>query len=82
MTAMDVWMLSCMGFVASALLEFAALLWIKYDRGGNGKKGSSSKMDEVDKRCRRLDRDKIHKTKPNMLRQHCVAPIHSSHRSD
>jgi hypothetical protein len=59
MTAMDVWLLSCMGFVAAGLLEFAALLWIKYERGGNGKKRGSSEKEkvEVDKRCRRLDRN-------------------------
>jgi hypothetical protein len=57
MTAMDVWLLSCMGFVAAALLEFAALLWIKYDRGENGKTKVNKKIEQVDKRCRRLDRD-------------------------
>jgi hypothetical protein len=76
MTAMDVWMLSCMRFVASALLEFAALLWIKYDRGGNGKNKGSKKKEEVHKRCERLDRGGIHQPILLVLWQYCVTPIH------
>jgi hypothetical protein len=56
MTAMDIWLLSCMGFVSLALLEYAALLWIKYDRGDEKNKIKCATKKEVDKRCRRLDK--------------------------
>jgi hypothetical protein len=73
MTAMDVWMLSCMGFVASALLEFATLLWIKYDRGGYRKTKGNKKKEEVDKRCETLDRSRIYQLIPLIL---SVDPIY------
>ena len=29
-TALDIWLLSCMGFVALSLMEYAGLLWLRY----------------------------------------------------
>ena len=48
-TAMDVWILSCMGFVAGALLEYAILLWLQFHKG-------QEKKSRLIQRCRRLDR--------------------------
>ena len=30
MTAMDVWILSCMAFLAAALLEYSTLIWLTF----------------------------------------------------
>ena len=30
MTAMDVWLLSCMAFLAAAILEYATLIWFTF----------------------------------------------------
>ncbi len=45
---MDVWLLSSMGFVAGALLEYAVLLWLRYDSKVKDEK-------EAARGCRRLD---------------------------
>jgi hypothetical protein len=55
LTALDIWLLSCMGFVAAALLEYAVLLNIKYGRDEKNKRRGITKR-EVDKKCKKLDR--------------------------
>lgn len=52
---MDIWLLSCMGFVAAALLEYAVLLQIKYRQDKKNKTKAITKR-EVDKICKRLDK--------------------------
>ena len=34
MTAMDIWILSCMGFLAAALLEYSMLIWFTFNPPG------------------------------------------------
>ena len=51
MTSMDVWMLVCMLFVASAQFEYAVQLKIRF--GKRNKIGSGGQKEE---RCRKIDR--------------------------
>ena len=54
-TAMDIWLLLSMMFVAAATFEYAVLLAILFGKSGrvNGEKGESRKEE---KKCKRVDR--------------------------
>ena len=47
MTALDIWFLICIGFVAMALFEYAILLGIKY--GKHNKANSNQNGEKFDK---------------------------------
>ena len=57
MTALDIWFLICIGFVAMALFEYAILLGIKY--GKHNKANNNQNGEKFDKiaeaRCRLID---------------------------
>jgi hypothetical protein len=52
---MDVWLLSCMGFVSLALLEYAVLLKIMFGQDEKNMAKDAFKR-EINKKCKRLDK--------------------------
>ena len=55
MTALDIWLLMCMIFVALATFEYAILLKTKFGKQ-NGKNGQKeADMRKIDEQCRKMD---------------------------
>ena len=55
MTSMDVWMLVCMLFVASAQFEYAVQLKIRFGKGNN----KIGKCGQKEGKCRKMDRNAL-----------------------
>ena len=57
MTSMDIWMLICMAFVASAQFEYALQLNIRFGKvNGISNIGEKQRMAKAEAKCRKVDR--------------------------